>query len=180
MVGDATPTEQDGPGVPCCLPRPCMAAMSCRVGSCARWCSSQPVRSGDVTLIPPRLRHSPGARIVHRSGIRYQLADRTNGGSPSVSGIGSLKGVPGEGPGRHIGEPKIKPRGRRVPASIRERTTMITELLRRRAIKRNTRELRTMIRQAPSQSVRNDLLAIAAREQHFVNRRSVEQFSVRE
>lgn len=46
---------------------------------------------------------------------------------------------------------------------------MITELLRRRAIKRSTRELRTMIRQAPSQSVRNDLLAIAAREQHFAN-----------
>jgi hypothetical protein len=57
---------------------------------------------------------------------------------------------------------------------------MITELLRRRAIKRNARELRTMIRQAPSQSVRNDLLAIAARGQHFVNRRSVEQVSVRE
>jgi hypothetical protein len=50
---------------------------------------------------------------------------------------------------------------------------MITELLRRRAIKRSTRELRTMIRQAPSQSVRNDLLAIAAREQHFANWHSV-------
>ncbi len=50
---------------------------------------------------------------------------------------------------------------------------MITELLRRRAIKRSTRELATLIRQAPSQSVRNDLLAIAAREQHFVNWDSV-------
>ncbi len=49
---------------------------------------------------------------------------------------------------------------------------MITELLRRRAIKRNARELRPMIRQAPSQSVRNDLLAIAAREQHFVKNTS--------
>ena len=46
---------------------------------------------------------------------------------------------------------------------------MITDLLRRRAIKRNTRELRTMIRQAPSQTVRNDLLTIAAREQKFTN-----------
>jgi hypothetical protein len=50
---------------------------------------------------------------------------------------------------------------------------MITELLRRRAIKRDTRELRTMIRQAPSQTVRNDLMTIAAREQPSVNRYSV-------
>ena len=50
---------------------------------------------------------------------------------------------------------------------------MITELLRRRAIKRSARELRAMIRQAPSQGVRNDLMTIAAREMHFVNRYSV-------
>ena len=47
---------------------------------------------------------------------------------------------------------------------------MITNLLRRRAKRRSTRELRTMILQAPSQSVRSDLLAIAAREQQFAGR----------
>lgn len=50
---------------------------------------------------------------------------------------------------------------------------MITNLLRRHAIRRSIRELRTMIRQAPSQSVRNDLLTIAAREQHVASRYSV-------
>lgn len=47
---------------------------------------------------------------------------------------------------------------------------MITNLLRRRANRRSTRELRTMIRQAPSQSVRNDLMTIAAREQQSASR----------
>jgi len=41
---------------------------------------------------------------------------------------------------------------------------MITNLRRRRKLNRNTRTIRAMIRDAPSQSVRNDLLSIAARQ----------------
>ena len=41
---------------------------------------------------------------------------------------------------------------------------MITNLRRRRAIRKNMREMRAMIRHAPGQTVRNDLVTIAARE----------------
>ena len=61
--------------------------------------------------------------------------------------------------------------GARLP-SVKGRI-MITNLLRRRAIRRSTQELRTMIRQAPSQSVRNDLMTIAARETTVRSRFSV-------
>ena len=42
---------------------------------------------------------------------------------------------------------------------------MIDNLLRRLAIRRRSRNLNTMIRHAPGQTVRNDLMAIAARGQ---------------
>jgi hypothetical protein len=42
---------------------------------------------------------------------------------------------------------------------------MIDNLLRRLAIRRRTRSLNTMIQHAPGQTVRNDLMAIAARGQ---------------